>query len=69
MPHNTMTTIRAKSLSTKYKDSDIEALDSRARYVDYQQAINCYLEQHPLQNHEKVVGYRLTESGIIILIE
>lgn len=61
------TTFKTKSFSSDYKDEDLYNKMATIRFISFESAIRLLYEKHNFE--DKLIGYRVTEQGIEIMID
>jgi hypothetical protein len=64
-----MRTFKSKSLTPLSTDKDIEKSNERTRFFPYATILECIQQSHPINNGFSVIGYRVTNDGIELIIK
>jgi hypothetical protein len=64
-----MRNFKSKSLTPLYTDKDIDKSNDRTRFFPFSTILECIQEVHPVNNGYEIIGYRVTNDGIELIIK
>jgi hypothetical protein len=64
-----MKPLKSKSIDPHYSDKYIESSTERTRFFSYESILECIDQVYPINGGIRVVGYRVTDDGIELLLK